>query len=383
MSLLAFVPACGFQSNANPGLDPDAAPVDANAPIDARPDDVDASPSTATCFGTTPRVCFESAALVPIQRLTLASDIDTAATTACDQHNDQPAYCIVAGSAITLPAGTTVRAFGARALVLISTGAFELSGLLDVSSTSAAGALHPTGPGVPNRSCNVGAFTATVNSGGFGGSFGGKGGDGQRQDTGAADNPIAAPAVSFPVALRAGCAGGNGSTTTTGASVGQGGAGGGAVSIIASRLLLNGRINASGAAGTGGPLAKSGGGGGGSGGMIILDTPALVTGPAFALFANGGGGGQGGAFDEGQPKPGAGQSGTESTAPTVAGLGGHNLETAGGAGGNGAAGANINGVSASQENLPGNAGGGAGGGGAGFIRAPGITTNIAPPSTNP
>jgi hypothetical protein len=33
--------------------------------------------------------------------------------------------------------------------------------------------------------------------------------------------------------------------------------------------------------------------------------------------------------------------------------------------------------------LSGNAGGGAGGGGAGFIRARGITTNIAPVSTDP
>lgn len=384
MSLLAFVPACGFQSNASPGLGPDAAaPVDASPADDSATDasTVDALPGqTATCFGTLPKVCFTTA-FVPNQARTLTSDIDTTSTVTCDTHNDQPTYCVVAGTGITLPAGTTIRAYGTRPLVLLSTGSFELSGVLDVSSTSAATA-HPLGPGVPNAICNVGAHAATVNSGGFGGSFGGKGGDGQRQDAGNDNTPLAAAAVAFPSALRAGCPGGNGSTTTAGAAVGQGGAGGGAVSIIAGRLLLNGRLNASGAAGTGGPVAKSGGGGGGSGGMIILDAPSIVPGAAFAVFANGGGGGQGGAF-EGQPNPGAGQPGTESTAPTTAGTGGHNLGTAGGAGGNGAAGANVNGTSAPQENLPGNAGGGGGGGGAGFVHAPGITANIAPPSTNP
>jgi len=332
------------------------------------------------CFGAYPTVCFSSIADVPTAPLILMGDIDTMTSALCNTHNNQGDFCVVSGAGITIPTGKTIRAFGARPLVLLSTTTFDLSGSLDVSSTSAPGALHPTGPGVVTiASCSEFAVAPTASSGGFGGSFGGKGGNGHPQDTTAV--PTSGSAVLFPAKLRAGCPGSSGSTVSSGVTPGAGGKGGGAVSVIASEIQLNGQINASGAFGVAGGAVKAGGGGGGSGGMIVLDSPSIVPGQTFALFANGGGGGQGGSSGNGG---GAGQNGFESTGPFVAGLGGNNGTTQGGSGGSGAFGtAKKDGANASSDNLSGNAGGGAGGGGAGFIAAHGITTNIAPASTPP
>jgi len=372
--VLATFPACGFHSPVAGGGDVDGAIVDASPDVGASPSD-----ALGLCFGTFPTVCFSSAANAPTAAVTLTGDIDTGASTLCDQHNDQMGrYCVIAGTAMQLPAGT-VRAYGDKPLVLLSTTTFDLAGTLDVSSTSSRITTHLTGPGVvPIASCADGVTLPTADSGGYGGSFGGKGGEGQRQDSNT--QPTSGPAIAFPAELRAGCPGGDGATTS-GIAPARGGAGGGAVSIIATQIRLGGTINASGAAGSGGSLVKSGAGGGGSGGMIVLDTPSIVAGGGFALFANGGGGGQGGA-GPGQDL-GAGQSGSESTAPDEPGVGGDNDETAGGAGGDGAAGDEKAGSNAANNNLGGNAGGGGGGGGAGFIRAPSVTSNIAPPSTNP
>ena len=357
----------GDSDGGTPGATPDGS-TPAGAPPDAPP----------LCFGSYPNVCFSTGADVPTAALTLPPEIDTASSALCGTRNNQPTFCVVAARGLTIAAGT-VRAYGARPLVLLSTTTVELAGTLDVSSTSAA-VTHPTGPGVVDiASCADGAVTPERSSGGYGGSFGGKGGDGQKQDGGSP--PVAGPAVSFPAALRAGCPGASGSPNDVGTSTGIGGKAGGAVAIIATAIHITGQINASGAAGTAGPAVKSGGGGGGSGGMIVLDSPSIIAEGNFALFANGGGGGQGGSLP---PNGGSGQDGRESTGPAVPGAGGNNSTTPGGIGGSGAFGTGSkDGLSAQPIGLSGNAGGGAGGGGAGFIRAHGITTNIAPTSTDP
>jgi hypothetical protein len=357
----------GDSDGGTPGATPDGA-----TPADAAPD------ALQLCFGSYPNVCFSTLADVPTEALTPPQEIDTASSPLCGTRNNQPTFCVVAARGLTIAAGT-VRSYGARPLVLLSTTTFDLAGTLDVSSTSGA-VTHPTGPGVVDiASCTDGAVTPDRSSGGYGGSFGGKGGDGQKQDGGRP--PVAGPAVSFPAALRAGCPGASGSPDKEGTLTGIGGKGGGAVTIIATTINLNGQINASGAAGTAGPAVKSGGGGGGSGGMIVLDSPSIIAGAGFALFANGGGGGQGGAL---ALNGGPGQDGHESTGPMVPGAGGNNFTTPGGSGGSGAFGTlSKDGLPAQTTGLSGNAGGGAGGGAAGFIRAHGITTNISPASTDP
>jgi hypothetical protein len=113
--------------------------------------------------------------------------------------------------------------------------------------------------------------------------------------------------------------------------------------------------------------------------MIVLDAPSIVLGANGVLLANGGGGGQGGTDTV------IGDDGRESTRPAEFALGGKNLAASdGGFGGNGSAGATIEGEFASSNSqAPG--GGGGGGGGAGFIRAHGVfgPTTIAPPSIDP
>jgi len=252
-----------------------------------------------------------------------------------------------------------------------------------VSSSSASGVQHPTGAGVVAiGACTTGVVAPESSGGGSGGSFGGSGGNGQKADSN--KTPKAGPAAtSFPPVLRAGCPGSAGSLPVPATDSGKPGDGGGAVSVIAAVVHLDGQINASGAAGIAGAASKVGGGGGGSGGMIVIDSPSIMPGTSFALFANGGGGGQGGAGPGGQ-NAGAGKNGSESTGPATPAAGGNNLSTAGGIGGSGSAGTGSkDGVPGGTGNLPGNAGGGGGGGGAGFIRAHGITTSISPPSTDP
>jgi hypothetical protein len=355
------------------------------ATTDAGPVAIDSPPppDAQQCFGSYVSVCFTASTDLPTTARVLTSDISTEDTQICDQHNQQATgYCVIAGMGIRIAAGTAIRAYGSRPLVLVSTTTVDLDGTLDVSSTSSSVAVHPDGPGVTATaiaSCADAAIAPTASSGGAGGSFGGQGGNGQHQDS--TTQPTAGAAVSFPAALRAGCPGQAGNSVD-GSAPGVGGHGGGAVSIIASAIHLTGAIDASGAAGLAGPLGKSGGGGGGSGGMIVLDAPTIATGAAFLLFANGGGGAQGSAGTG--TGSGAGQPGGESTGPLGAGAGGKNISTAGGAGGDGAAGTlSKDGANAATNLLGGNAGGGGGGGAAGFIHAPGITSNLAPASTDP
>lgn len=377
LAVSAILPALGCSPFHGGGESLDAA-------VDASIDTTPPPPDAQQCFGSYVSICFNSGADVPSAPKILSGDISTDDVQLCDQHNHQSAdYCVVTGRGISIADNVIVRAYGSKPLVLLSTETVDVLGTLDASSVSQPTAAHANGPGVSAiAECADATIAADNSSGGFGGSFGGKGGNGQL-DTGAL--PTAGPAIGFPTKLRAGCPGGSGSTTTSATVAGTGGSGGGAVAIIATTITLSGTINASGAGGLAGPAAKAGGGGGGSGGMIFLDAPVIgVSALGCSLYANGGGGGQGGASNSGGSGGGAGQNGGESRGPLVPGQGGNNVATVGGTGGNGAGGAKLNGSSASSDPVPANAGGGGGGGGAGFIHAPGVDPSLmSPASTNP
>jgi hypothetical protein len=325
-------------------------------------------------------VTFTATSDIPTMPLMWTSnvDLDTDASTMCNTRNNQAAkYCVVTGTTITLASGVTLRAHGLKPLVLLATSTFDLQGTFDVSSKQ-SGTPAGTGAGAALAAACPSTTAPMGNSGGFGGSFGGKGGSSTSVD-GAMGTASVALTV-FPTDLRGGCPGGNGNSTTAGITP-AGGSGGGAVAIIADALQLNGKINASGASGKGGPgTNKSGGGGGGAGGMIVLDAPSIVAGtsPNIWLFANGGGGGQGGTGTGNGNGPG--DDGREATDPTMTVAGGANINRSGGHGGDGSYGdVKKDGSDASDPINSG--GGGAGGGGAGFIRAPGVTgVTIAPPS---
>jgi hypothetical protein len=334
----------------------------------------------STCFGSFVTVCFTTLADVPtlpvILPIDLTIEIDTDSSTMCDQHNDQMGnYCVIAGAGFTLAAGQSIRGYGSKPLVVLSTTTMtlEATSTVDVSSNRTVGPLA-TRAGANSSLCTSGAAPELV-GGGYGGSFGGKGGDGERLG-GAATSGVAAAALTTPpTRLRGGCPGGTGD-----ASGGVGGSGGGAVALIAgTSIQIDGSINASGAGGRGGPATQSGAGGGGSGGMIVLDTPSITaTGP---LFANGGGGGQGGT---GAGKATMGDDGGESPAPPTPAPAGSNPIEYGGHGGPGSAGTSrLSGDNGGSYPAGPYGGGGGGGGGAGFIRARGVTTNIAPPSFAP
>jgi hypothetical protein len=375
-------PTCGQNSECPDGLSCSEAQVcepsgggDAGLPTDAEPPD--APPDAQQCFGSFVKVCPSALPTTPIVVVAVGPDLDintdagASASPLCDP--GIASYCVVAATAITIATTKKIRGHGARPLVLVALGSFELFGDIDVSS-STDGAFRGAGASMTVCSTPAAPTPATVNSGGFGGSFGGRGGDGEIVD---GDRGVGSAAIGFPAELRGGCPGG------AGGGGGAGGLGGGAVSIFGATVHVDGKINASGAGGRGGPELKSGGGGGGSGGMIVLDVPqtAITLGLGGRLFANGGGGGEGGAGSG--SGSGQGADGNASSAPNVSGTGG-NSGNAGGNGGPGSGGTALAGGASSGQSQN-DGGGGAGGGGAGFIHAPGISgaNVIAPPSLDP
>lgn len=363
--LVVVLPACGFRGAGQPG-------------DDIAGDDDTAPPDASLCFGSYARACLTA---LPTQAFVISDadvEIDTDHDASCDP-NVAP-FCAIAGTSITVTGDRTLRAFGSRPLVLISTGdtPADIAGLVDVSSKVIGD--HAAGAGAAAAALCTGATAPLATAGGAGGSFGGKGGDGS-PGFNEANNPQgrAAEAAAFPGQLRGGCAGADGSAIVT---PGHGGAGGGAIAIIAASIAVTGTVNASGAGGSATGAVKAGGGGGGSGGMIILDAVTITTGANTRIFANGGGGGQGGATGLGKE----GQRGDDPSRPDDPADGGDG-GTTGGHGGDGSFGnASPNGDQGGAANNSGggagDGGGGGGGGGAGFVHATGITgAAIAPPST--
>ena len=109
---------------------------------------------------------------------------------------------------------------------------------------------------------------ATMGGGGYGASLGTIGGSGGKAGTQSTGGGVAGTKLdAFPMTLRGGCKGGDGSLLGTPDSAATGGYGGGAIAMVAAmQIHVDATINASGGGGQGGAMnASNGGGGGGAG----------------------------------------------------------------------------------------------------------------------
>lgn len=264
--------------------DPSAAGSSDDAPVDTEPD----GPVNANCFGRLGTICLN---FLPTGAYSIGPTTNTTTTdifASCHEltSDSNITGCVLAGTSVTID-GNLI-GIGSRPLILIATeGPIIVDANVDVSSHR-----DPIARGAgadPLGQCE-GEVTASGLGGGAGGSLVGNGGAG---GSGATGTGATANTPGIPATLRGGCAGtlGGNPTTSTG-----GGGGGGAIWLISKQgITISGTINASGAAGEGGPnndgLAH-GGGGGGSGGMIVLDAPAIeITATGVVLAVGGGGGG--------------------------------------------------------------------------------------------
>jgi hypothetical protein len=334
--------------------------VESNAPADTQEPDGPPIEPDDVCVGTTGGLvvpCWAPTDL-PNTAVALTADIDTDASSLCSSTVKNATQCVVAGSAITLGAGITIRVTGSKPLVLVSTtGAITLDGVIDAASHIGVATL---GASANFAGCDPGT-AANTGGGGAGGSFGTLGGNGGNGRNVAASAGTAG-AAQTPAALRGGCIGQIGDGTA--GQRGEPGAGGGAVYLIGKTSIsigAAGGVNASGAGATNGTLNSVGGGGGGSGGMIGFDSPTIAN--NGTVFANGGGGGEG----SGQTNPAAVTAGSSGDDPTGIGAapGGSLGSTNGGDGSAGGAGA-VGGVTGLNGSATG--GGGGGGGGTGVIK---------------
>ena len=323
------------------------------------------------CYGTGLVVACFTAPPMGMQTLASNVSVNTESSPQCQTVANSTDWCVIAAQSITINAGVTVAATGARPLVLIATETLTVNGSIDVASHRNAN----VGPAADAPGCNAGG-APTGTSGGAGGSFGGVGGNG----AGINGNAGMAGAALTPTTLRGGCSGQVGAND--GSAGGARGRGGGAVYLIANTsIFVGGLINASGSGGGGGGTGESaGGGGGGAGGFIGLDSPMIMV--SGVAVANGGGGG------EASGTLSTGEAGDDPTNPTMPALGGAGMSGFGTDGGNGAFTTTLNGANASTScgtcGAP--SAGGGGGGGAGIIKryrasSIGGTGVVSPPAT--
>jgi hypothetical protein len=357
-SLVLLLAACKFEHGFT--RDAGSGPIDViDADIDAPPDAFDPK-----CFGKAPfTICLQDLPTTPVS-LPMAVNTGNSGSGNCASIGGAVLMvsgveaCVIAGTDVNIT-GTLVGVFGPRPLVVLATGAINVStSKLDITSRTA----DPTsdGPNANPPQCMPPQNGTGANGGaggGAGGSFGSKGGDGGAGSGGNAAGGIAKAGDTTFNVLRGGCRGGSGGAGQ--ASTANGGSGGGAVYLAAqTTITISGTINASGAGGFGADGPRGGGGGGGSGGMIVLHAPMLMIAPAARVFANGGGGGggAGNAITNG----GDGTDPITAEAPAAGGLAGDIQGTPGGTGAYKATAAG-SATSAAQ-------GGGGGGGGIGVIR---------------
>jgi hypothetical protein len=336
------------------------------------------------CFGSgIARPCVPT---VPPGTVTLSGPLDTNTDPLCvpdDQPVTGPQLCVIAGERITFFG--PVHATGARPLVLVASKSINVNFMLDARSIRGA---TDAGAGAVSCPTPAGGEEGGISSGGAGGSFQSRGGDGGLAN-GVATTP-ADPAVAFPDHVRGGCPGGAGGPGTSSVP-NKPGAGGGALYLIANeRIDVQSVIAANGAgalleAPDVGARAGGGGGGGGSGGLIVLESPLIMFGSEARLLALGGGGaGGGGGLASGASKAGGDPDPTAMSPGSISAVGGDAGQPDGGRGGDGSSTSS----SAGSPGLPGTmaAGGGGGGGGAGFIKLhctmcpTGSTIIIPPPS---
>ncbi len=297
-----------------------------------------------------------------------------------------PDACLLHVDSLSIGAGGSLTGIGTRPLIVLSEGDIAIEGLLDVSSYRGG----MTGAGASFASCSFAGLPQNDlggAGGAAGGSFGGLGGAGGEGDTdtslgfdGSAAAGLPGPADPLPGFVRGGCAGGKGGDEGAGGIGGGGGASGGAVFLVARgrvHVMATGVVRATGAGGTGGAV-QAGGGGGGSGGMVGMEAPQITV--SGDVFANSGAGGGGGARISGVPTSG-GPGGDGLAAVTAAGGGNGASPRAGeGDGGDGTAGAQIDGTVGTSSRI----GAGGGGGSAGVVLIVGLlkgSGTVSPPPT--
>jgi hypothetical protein len=272
--------------------------------------------------------------------------------------------CVIYASDLTVT--STVRAAGARPLVLAATGNITIDGTLDVSSGMTIG----TGAAANDPSCMTKRIAGTTSGGGAGGSFRGKGGDGGAGTVNPGAAALAGDSVALPAVLRGGCPG---SIAFNPASSG------GAVRVVASTSLIvtaTGRVLANGEGGRQqqGLVTGSGGVAGASGGMIQLAAPSVAV--QGVVTANGGGGSEG---DDMSNFGAPGIDGGPSSDPAAGGAG---MSAGGGDGGAGGAGATLTGVTGVSPTAA-SSGGGGGGGGVGYIVISGDSVDTSGSTISP
>jgi hypothetical protein len=319
------------------------------------------------CYGTgLVRVCFSAE---PTGDQMVSSTISTG-DFSCSANviSGGTGLCVLSGSSITIPPGSSVLATNASGttaipLVLVATDSITISGTLDAAGGHSSSST-PAGSGFSG--CQSGTNPGS-GGGGQGGSFLAAGGNG---GAGSGSGGAAGMELPIPTMVHGGCPGARGG----GGSGGNGAKGGGAVYLIAvNTITIDGRVDASGGGGGGtDDNGGAGGGGGGSGGMIALDAPTLsITGAVCAV------GGSGAAGSATSSSSASGMSGGGGTTACTIGTPGVGQSTAG----SGGAGA-TNGVGTAGAAGTNGAGGGGGGGSSGYIKifggSPGSATIVPP-----
>jgi hypothetical protein len=270
--------------------------------------------------------------------------------------------CVIYASDLAVT--STVRASGARPLVLAATGTITIDGTLDVSSSAMIG----VGAAANDPSCAVTRAAGAASGGGAGGSFRGKGGDGGNGTVSAGTAGLAGDSVALPAVLRGGC---RGSTSFGTASSG------GAVRVVASASLIvttTGRVLANGGGGGSSGFDGIGGVAGASGGMIQLVAPSVAI--HGVVTANGGGGGEGTDMTT-NGAPGIDGGPSSDRAP-----GGAGMSAGGGDGGAGGAGTTLTGANGASPTSA-TSGGGGGGGGVGYIAIDGDAIDTSGSTISP
>jgi hypothetical protein len=324
-----------------------------------------------------PDVCDELAAeatFVVSNSGTFDTDLDTNCNGGIVVQADGPEICVLRYGTFVIEPDVTLDVGGSRAFVVVTDGALEIHGTLDVAATEGA-----SGPGGGTIRSGAGANQTT---GGGGAGFRVTGGDGGSTVNGGGS---AGGAALDPIGLASLIGGPRPNSSTNGGFIGGGG---GTTSLISCRETVSvastGTIDAGGGGGShknnllgcsGGDPTFTGGGGGGAGGQVVLQGISVAI--EGSLFANGGGGGAGG--DKCDGNDGIGVDGTTSAVTPAAG---GTALSGSGAGGDGGLGA----VSPSDGLARTTGAPGGGGGSPGFLRVAvpsGIAATLDPVATSP
>jgi hypothetical protein len=273
------------------------------------------------------------------------------------KQTDGSEVALYVAKSMNILAGKNLTVTGPRPFVFVALDTIRISGTLNANSKGdvpiGGGSEVTTQNSVGSGPGGGNAGTATVAPGG--GSYCGKGGGGA-PETGSASNGGAVYGSPSIVPLVGGSSGGSGSASA--------GSGGGAVQLVAGTSITidaGGYVQVGGGGGGFGGISGQEAGAGGSGGSLLLESTSINV--AGTLAANGGGGGAGTSADVGSPAP-LDPGGANSTPNATAAAGGKS-GVGPSSGGNGSAGASIDGTAGAFTS--GNSGGG-GGGGAGRIR---------------